>query len=198
MIYKQGKWWKNVPFYLVIIAILTIVLLAICVPVAIEPPTPAAVIKTIEVQVRYSTKANEILADYVYTHSGRISKHTAKQIVDLAMQQKHPLFLLAIMNPESQYNPTATGSSGDIGLGQVVFKFHKEALIKSGIAKEPRDLYEIDANIRAMSLLFNDMLNRAKGDPVQALTFYNGRIRAAYQHEILVTYSTLCLLVEGV
>ena len=158
--------------------------------------TPQSVIQYVPTPSHDSPEFRKELAKYVYSKSTRISRATSKKIVDEAFRYEQPLCLLSIMKAESKYLPSATGSSGDIGLGQVVFEQHTAALAKLGIAREARDLYDIEVNIRAMNMVFREKMRIAKGNPMQALILYNGKHRPVYHTEILTTFLELSFLWE--
>lgn len=158
---------------------------------------PKNIPETILVRSIDSPVFREKLSQWVYDRSNRISKKTAQIIVEETFKHKHPAFLLAIMSVESQFCPFAKGPTGDYGLGQVVWETHKQSLSKSGIAKEARDLFDIEVNVRATSVIFNDALSRAKGDPTQAMKLYVGAHKSKYQAELFVNFASMMLLMES-
>ena len=159
---------------------------------------PQNIPETIRIHSIDSPEFRGKLAQWIYDRSQRISKRTARDIVDEVFKYKHPVFLLAIMGPETggTYLPTSKGPTGDYGLGQVVPAQHKELMAKLGV-KDARDLYDIDTNIKAMSIIFEEMLARAKGDPVQTMKFYVGAHKTKYQADLFVNFASMMLLMES-
>lgn len=140
----------------------------------------------------------EILTKWVYQKSKVISRRACQNIVVEAMRYDHPLLILAICEVESQgFQPSALSSKEARGLGQIMAteKTHLKALIKAGIIQEPRDLFDIDTNIRATAyLLENQFLPKANGEILSALKAYLGEHDGAYAQKIMVNLSNLYIL----
>lgn len=131
----------------------------------------------------------DILAKWIYKHS-MISKNMTIQIVENIFQTKHPLFLLALMKEESNFNPTAVSEKGAMGLGQVM-PLHEEKLIKAGILIEMRDIFEIPIGVKATEFIWLFKLAKAKGYTKEALRFYYGERDEGYIKRILRDYYAL-------
>lgn len=129
------------------------------------------------------------LVKWVYKHS-MISKNMAMQIVENVSQTKHPLFLLALIKEESNFNPTAVSNKGAMGLGQVM-PFHEKRLIKAGILTEMRDIFEIPIGVKATAFMYQFKLNKARGYTKIALEFYLGIKDENYIKRVLKDYYIL-------
>ncbi len=116
------------------------------------------------------------VVDWVYNHSSKISKRTAKIIVEETFKKsKYPLLLLAIFARESSFNPTAVSKKGAFGLGQIlVTKNQIKLLQENKIILDPRDLFDIETNIKASEFMLDQKLKVAKGDLRKALYLYVG------------------------
>uniref|UniRef100_A0A6M3IUK0 Putative transglycosylase n=2 Tax=viral metagenome TaxID=1070528 RepID=A0A6M3IUK0_9ZZZZ len=158
------------------------------VPKSLAPPVSESIL-----QVR----SEEALVEWVYTHSNRISKNVCKEIVKEAIKMPKPLLLLAIMEVESNFVPTATSSKNAIGLMQILPSAWDKDLIKRGDIGERRDLYDINTNIRCGSYIFQLYLNQAKGNIDKALELYLGGKDGVYVKRILTNLASLYLLVDA-
>ena len=128
------------------------------------------------------------LTGYVYKHSYRISKGTAREIVQEAMKTRCPILLLAIMQVESSFNPAAVSKAGARGLGQVM---PVKALKQAHIVNDYRDLFNVETNIKAMDYIFKKKLAKAKGDYKRAIGYYFGRYNDKYVNKVLDAYFEL-------
>ena len=128
------------------------------------------------------------LTDYVYKHSYRISKETAREIVREAMKTRCPILLLAIMQVESSYNPAAVSKAGAKGLGQIM---PDKSLKQARIVNDYRDLFNVETNIKAMDYIFKRKLVKAKGDYRRAIGYYFGRYNDKYVNKVIDAYFEL-------
>lgn len=141
-------------------------------------------------------KIQEVLTDWVYSHSTRISRGDCSLIVATTRSTDKALFLLALMEVESNYVPSATSSKGAIGLTQVMPNTWEKHLIQKGIIKDRRDLYDIQPSIIAGNEIITICLKNAKGDSYKALEAYLGGQDGSYVKRILTNAVNLYLLVE--
>lgn len=154
--------------------------------------------EAIEVKAKYelvldTPKLNKQKATmFIFSKSSRISYRTATQITDEAWKYKNALLLLAVMEAESEFNPTAYSKAGARGLGQINYKAHHAMLSK--MLSHPRDLHNIETNFRATDAILSMYLQNAKGDIEQALAYYLGGRDGKYMHRILLNLSQLYLL----
>lgn len=113
---------------------------------------------------------------YKYVHDNSIlDKVTAKKIVDLTFEYAdRPLLLLALFNKESNFNPFATGTIGEAGLGQIRPKMHYKDLQEGINLPLKRSLYNIEWNIKATSWLINKWMKETDGDIFALFDKYNG------------------------
>lgn len=135
------------------------------------------------------------LTKWVFSHSSKISQGTAREIAREALKTKRPLFIAAVAAAESEFVPTATSPQGAKGLMQVMWKYHSKALITANIAREERDLYDVDVSIRAGSLILNDFLKQSNGDVGAALVQYLGKKDGYYYSKILANLGSLYVLI---
>jgi len=136
----------------------------------------------------------KILVQWVYNNSKNISMAGCQEISSEAMKVNKPLLILSIMDVESNFNPGAISNKGAIGLTQVMFDIHKESLIKSGIIKEKRDLFNIGPSIRAGSFIMDSCLIQSKADVSKALELYLGGQDVFYVKRILSNLGNLYIL----
>ena len=139
---------------------------------------------------RSTLKPAPYLIDWVYEHSTRISRKMAKEIVEHVSYTAYPLFLLSLMKTESSFDPTNLSKAGAMGLGQVM-PDHEKTLIKAGIIKEMRDVYDIPAGVKATELIWKLKLRHAKGNIETALQYYYGARCRIYINGILKDYDYL-------
>jgi len=126
------------------------------------------------------------LIEWVYKHS-RISQTMAEQIVDSVVKTSYPLFLLALIKTESNFNPTAVSKKGAMGLGQIMPQ-HEKLLIQAGILREMRDVFNIPIGIQATEFVWEFKISEAEGNINKALALYLGVHRKRYVNQILKDY----------
>lgn len=135
-----------------------------------------------------------MLTKWVYNNSGQISTDTAEWIVAACMQTKRPLLMLALISAESDFIPSALSKKGAMGLTQVMFDVHKKMLIEQNIIKEKRDLFNIDANVRAGYYILEMYLKESNGNITKALEKYLGGRDGIYVLKILTCLANLYVL----
>ena len=115
------------------------------------------------------------------------SKATPKDLETLALSAGgeygvNPRLLLALVQKESGCDPKAKGSSGEIGLGQVMPSvwFHR-VQVPLGLSREA-DLYVPLTNLRAVALILRDIHEYAGGNVSATLRLYNGSGRKAQDY----------------
>lgn len=135
-----------------------------------------------------------ILVKWVYDHSKQISARTCDEIVKECMKTDKPLLIIAVMDVESNFIQSAVSSKGAIGLGQIMPGVHEKELIKKGIIKEKRDLFDIAPNIQAMNYVLNMNLVQSKDDVPKALELYLGGQDGYYVKRILSSLANLYII----
>lgn len=78
-----------------------------------------------------------------------------------------PIHILAMMRVESRFNHKARSSENAQGLMQVIPKYHKAALAK-------RSPYDPLVSIEVGTSIYNDCLQRFKGNTLRATSCYSG------------------------
>jgi soluble lytic murein transglycosylase-like protein len=125
------------------------------------------------------------LSKWIYEHSTRISTKTCTEIACEVAKTNKPNLILAIITVESENVPSAVSNKGAKGLGQIMFKSHGDTLIKNGIIKEERDLFDIVPNVRATDYVISACLKQSQNDVTKALTGYLGGQDGWYVKRIL-------------
>lgn len=133
----------------------------------------------------------KILTKWVFEKSDRISFQIAQTIVREAMKTDKPLLMLALIEVESNFVPSAVSSKGAMGLTQVMPFVHSKVLIEAKIIKEKRDLFDIGPSIQAGNVILSDYLRQSNGDVPKALERYLGGKDGAYVHRILANLANL-------
>ncbi len=145
-------------------------------------------------QVEKEQAYRDRLADWVYQNSSKIARAATRPIVDEVMKYEYPLLLLAMIQAESEFSPTAKSYAEAVGLGQIRWSVWGKALVNSGICKEARDLYDIATNIRAANYVLMNEIKATKGNFVQALERYVGGKHKRYVDHIAYNYVQLGLI----
>jgi len=175
-----------------LIALATIVFAVII--VRIISPAPKDNSSTANLVMVDKERTEKILTEWVISRSNRISSSTAMEIVRGIMRADYPLLMLAIIDVESNFVPTAISKQGAWGLTQVMPKVHGQRLIKANVIAGERDLFDIDASIRAGNLILRDCLKQSNGNVEKALERYLGGIDGIYVKKILANLSNLYVL----
>ncbi len=124
------------------------------------------------------------LVTWVYANSSRTSNSMTTEIVRCCMGSEYPLLMLALISVESEFNPTAVSNVGAKGLTQVMWKVWGADLIKAGIAKEERDLFDIKISILAGEYVLKKCLVASNGNVEKALERYLGGRDGYYTRRI--------------
>lgn len=137
------------------------------------------------------------LVQWVYDHSTKISRAQCQEIVREAMKYRYPELLLAIIELESvKFSPGSLSSVGAIGWCQINAKEHAAELIKAGIIKEVRDLWDTGPNIRAGAYILDQKLKHTKS-VADALNAYRGGRNDIYVLRILSNHADLSIPVQS-
>lgn len=137
-----------------------------------------------------------LLTKWAYDHSNRISLRTANEIVKEVMRTNKTHLILALITVESENTPSAISLKGAKGLGQIMFKHHGQSLIKAGIIKEERDLFDVIPNVRSTDFVLSMYLKQNRNDVPKTLANYLGEQDGRYLKEILVHNANLDILVQ--
>lgn len=118
----------------------------------------------------------------------RVKLGDAIRMVNSAFKEaaKHsldPLFVLAIIGPESTYNVNARSSEGARGLMQVIPKWHRDKI-------KGRSIGRIEVNIEVGTQVLADCLTSKKGYIKKALSCYSSNARN-YTAKIKSSYQKL-------
>lgn len=151
--------------------------------------TASAGVERTEVKIKAATS-------WVITHSAKISEETARHIATEALRYPNPVLMLAVIEAESEFTPTAISKAGAIGLGQIMYEVHKKDLVALDIKKK-RELFDIDKNIRATSFVLQMMLKKDGGNVEKALHSYLGGKDGKYVARIFSNYVHLSMEIES-
>jgi hypothetical protein len=134
------------------------------------------------------------LTNWVFKNSERITQDTAKQIVEETFKVDHPVLVLAVINIESEFNPSAVSRTGAMGLGQIMYSHWGPELEKQGIIKNKKDLFGIKENIRATSYILKVLMEKSDGDIIKTLKLYLGEHQYRYNSKIFTSYVAVSAL----
>lgn len=151
----------------------------------------------VPINIEGTAKAEAILTKWVYEHSKQISAATCKTIVQESLKTNKPLLIIALIEVESNFTPTAISSKGAIGLTQVMPGVWEKELISKGIIKERRDLFNVVPSVSAGDMILSFFLKQSKGDVTKALESYLGGQDVSYVKRILSHLANLYVLVES-
>ncbi len=99
--------------------------------------------------------------------------------------QLPPELVLALIDVESRFRPSAVSSAGALGLMQVM------PFWKAEIGRPQDDLHDIDTNLRYGCTILAHYLARERGDWTQALARYNGSLgRTVYPEQVMQAWFT--------
>jgi soluble lytic murein transglycosylase-like protein len=124
------------------------------------------------------------ITEWIYAHSERISHDTAKVIAKESINTGKPLLIIALLEAESSFIPSSVSSKGAIGISQIM-DVHVKDLIKAGIIKERRDLFNVPQSIAACNFILDGMLKKSGGNVSKALDSYLGGRDGGYKARIL-------------
>jgi len=110
----------------------------------------------------------------------------------------YPIIMLSICYIESKFNQTAKSNTNAIGIGQVSLISVPE-LMKAGILtnENGKELYDLAVNIKAANFIFNQKLNKTKGDIDAALDLYSGGAKK-YTTRIKKTVFDIVFFMESI
>lgn len=142
-------------------------------------------------KVRSVASEQEGLVTYV-SQTFRLSADMASRIVKTAYREAlfagvSPLLVLAIIEKESGFQPSARSPVGAIGLMQVMAKYHVDRFSTPG---KRIDLTHVETNIKVGSRILREYLDAAQGNLKQALSRYSGGTKG-YSTAVLDTYQRL-------
>lgn len=137
------------------------------------------------------------MVKWVFDHSTRTSKRTAKEWVDESLKTNKPLLILALTMQEGEFNPTAVSDKGAKGGTQVMWKYWGPELIKAGICNEERDLFNIDVAVKAGNFVLDVCLKQGGGDITKSLVAYLGGRDGYYKNRITDNLANLYVLVNS-
>lgn len=142
-------------------------------------------------KVRSVASEQEGLVTYV-SQTFRLSADMASRIVKTAYREAlfagvSPLLVLAIIEKESGFQPSARSPVGAIGLMQVMAKYHVDRFSPPG---KRIDLTHVETNIKVGSRILREYLDAAQGNIKQALSRYSGGTKG-YSTAVLDTYQRL-------
>ena len=198
--FKQLNWWqRGVAILFILVMVVTIFLGVRGIVIGTNQVRPTAPGEEIKLHMTSAASATETrLTQWVYDHSTRISRAQCQEIVREAMKYRYPELLLAIMELESiKFNPGAMSTTKDgaplaLGWCQINIREHTSELIKAGIIKEVRDLWDTGPNIRAGAYILDQKLKLSKGDIAEALSAYKSGSRdTTYLLRILSNHANL-------
>jgi len=149
-----------------------------------------------EIQLRIE-REDRALKDWVMGHSNKISEKTAMEIVTECRKTPHQLFLMALIEEESNFVPSALSNKGAIGLGQIM-PVHAPELIEQKIIKDNRDLFDVGTNIQATSFVFRKMYMNSNYNLRKTMILYLGKHDKKYFEEIIINYFELMAIVTQV
>lgn len=184
--------WKSTAIGLVVICCIVVAGIFFLYSQSILP-----IYKSLPPPVIQYKQTEETLTLWVYNHSVRISKPSANLIVKESLKTSKPLLVLALIDAESEFTPTAFSKKEAIGLTQVMFDIHGKELFKAAIIKERRDLFDIIPSIQAGEWVLNSCLTQTKGDVPKALERYLGGKDGAYLQRILTNLANLYVLTRN-
>lgn len=98
------------------------------------------------------------------------------RMVRIAAQryEVNPRVLALTVYRESGCDSSAQGSSGEIGLAQILPSVWRKTLKMEGLIRSDSDLYDPMVNLRAAAFILRELRSQAAG-PKTALRMYNGR-----------------------
>lgn len=105
----------------------------------------------------------------------------------------NPKMIASTVYRESACDKDATGSQGEIGLGQLHPKVWTKILQEEGIIETKKDLYDPKTNLRATAFVLDRCRIKHKGSPIKTFSCYNGSGMAArrYASEQMKAYKTI-------
>ena len=133
-----------------------------------------------------------IYVNWILERSSKISRQMAVNIYETAMSMENGLLYIALTYRESNFDPTAISKKGAIGLTQIMPGIWVDELIKQGIIKEEKDLFDYDKNLLTSSYILTKYYKET-GSWKKALNKYVGKHKT-YARDVLAAYGELQLL----
>lgn len=142
-------------------------------PRSLQAPPP--VVKFVAEKDLYS---RENVIEYIVTNF-KLPLNLARTIADSAYKEAissdlSPFLVLALIEKESQFNPSAVSSYGAVGLMQVVPRFHLDKIGSETAQEGAKKLKQSTTNIKVGTKVLNEYLKEKDGDLDAALVKYSG------------------------
>ncbi len=98
------------------------------------------------------------------------------EMIQVAAEERgvNPRLLALTVYRESGCNPDLTGSSGEIGLGQINPRSWTKVLKREGIIRNKTELYDPLTNLQSVSYILSRLYKSANGNTLDAIRRYNG------------------------
>ncbi len=129
-------------------------------------------------------KFSQYLSEYINIENANLNsdKMTQALIAVSAKNQYDPVFLLAVIKTESQFNPKAVGSAGELGLMQIKPDTAEWICQKSGFPwKGAKALKDPVYNIQIGALYFKYLKKSLKSHSAHYINAYNMGINNLYR-----------------
>lgn len=121
-------------------------------------------------------KFSQYLSEYINTENANLNSDIMTQalIAASAKNQYDPVFLLAVIKTESQFNPKAVGSAGELGLMQIKPDTAEWICQKSGFPwKGAKALKDPVYNVQIGALYFKYLKKSLKSRSAHYINAYN-------------------------
>jgi len=123
----------------------------------------------------YTQLEDKAIATYITSKyeniSPKLAENIAVNIIKVSKEEKVPIsVLVAIIDKESGFNPTAISSKGARGLMQVMPFWAR----KLKFVKNTTQLHDIYKGIKAGAWIFRRALDKSNGNIKKAIALYNG------------------------
>lgn len=124
------------------------------------------------------TPTQNFIGEVIKHYNPHLPKYVASEITDSVIKwtddRNVNLFTtLAIIAQESNFDSLAEGEDGEKGLGQIMPVALEEIKRKYGIEFDWQRMYEIDENIKAMTLYYRYCAMLANNNRFEAISRYN-------------------------
>lgn len=121
-------------------------------------------------------KFSQYLSEYINTENANLNSDQMTQALVAASAKNHydPVFLLAVIKTESQFNPKAVGSAGELGLMQIKPDTAEWICRKSGFPwKGAKALKDPVYNVQIGALYFKYLKKSLKSRSAYYINAYN-------------------------
>lgn len=147
-------------------------------------------------KIKNVTVKQKVLANVISQKYG-INSDKALNVVKTAYKVSSendvdPLMVLSIAAVESKFDDKARNRSGAVGLMQAMPSAHPEKI--KAIKRRGNSLYDIQENLNMGAKIYRECLERANGNPKQALQRYNGSVKdkkQSYANKVYLAMSPL-------